>query len=1802
MKNVRTIIKSEPSPNEHIRRKTKGEIEAYISGRGKTRVYQGARNLSLNVSDDYGNRFLIELIQNAHDAHPAERSDGEIAIVLAREEGPHGCLYVANRGNGFDKDNFDSITTIALSSKPVNESIGNKGLGFRSVLQICHWPEIYSASSLSKGNGFDGYCFRFAKIADLDAILGEMGQPTLSKEIDENMPCWFLPVVATARPGLVQRFASQGFVTVVRMTLESDEARTAVVEQIRWLVGHEHPLQLFLNRIARITIENEPDEPEVLKRQNLGEWSHAGVEIQRLAIGPHEFLVCSKDLEPESFRPALDDSIVKNQVPAAWNEWKGPARVSIAIRLNLSVEKGLLYCFLPLGVDGRSPFAGYINANFYTKIDRRSVDGSITVNRLFISSAAGLCKHAIEFLIEKNWPESSGGVVDLLCWSGSYVSDIRQAFDKNEQNIIRKELLPTSTRGEVNWKTAEETFIWNPPENSCLSVEALSDGPGPAILLTSLSNKQREAVEKFFGLVDQSFEPSAETIADWVEAVAQRMLKDKSEPERWAALYDEVAKHLRSDSSVLFGKRFLLTATGDLIASYASGEHGRRRRAADIYFPPSFAKELSDGSDADDASILPLEQLPSSIKRGFVFLSPEVPWLSKDGGYRPARAFFLEAKLVREYDTREVLRSLAITIRSPVAESTKQTALEWAFRLWSSGRSLSDKETRNLHLSVPTRSGWKSSEEAMFGSGWPTPNGKPLERFLKQAGNMPQELAEARERLLPPHQDWPIRFGSEEDWHRFLHAAGVRDCLRPIGGEKRLQKDALGHSIVSPILNSVELDADSMSLWQSQLEPLGDRIRNPNTSYRAELSAWRLPAQGQSLSFSDLSLRREYADQLMKAIPQLKKEHWSFRVFRPGRFGSDSNEEQWPTPIKAFITEASWLPVQRLGSELRFVAPRDAWMSSLDFDPRPPRFIDLVSPSVARTSEEALAWLRLNADLGVLDNPDDAARVLRVCAQAACSKLTDDTDVRRFRELFSDAWNNVIEAGTAIKVNSIPVRIGDRIEALSLTDEDQAALRVSYYVDEDNDAKKFLLEELEEAVFDFDVTETERSWQRLEKLAPGRFRRMSEQPLEVHVDGSRFEPTQIDTPLLRDVFGSWITSFFVSAAEHKGGAFFSRTQKTLSRLKQNAEVLRFVLGRKLEISMGGIPRELPASVRGGVVLRHGATTTLVVESREGTATLLLLASVAGQLAMALNQKSLANGFEAALLRLANQVDDSGIPADEDIAEALGVDIEELEQTRRYAQLDLSSHVRFALPLAAYLDLPDSIEALEKVTESDDLGEDRVVQVLCPIARTIGLTEQELIARLGMVSDMRDLKEVFDLSLPKLNTVLRALDGIFRPISNKERHLAEFRAYLANHNARIVGRIRSCFVDQFDNLQDLSSYVLLRSAAEKVEPDVDWFEIYDELPEEVMAQKVEIWLLSQEVSESTSAFDLPGLSECREKNGRALSEFAKNYGAVLSAWVRLSENEVSDSLRTLWLEPEVSKLGLIQHAQGGGWIEFRLLDDNQIVSWLERSGLWPKGKPASTSLAEWGLPEETFSKAQKDAEKEREARRKERGQITFAGQKISALTSDYQALMDAVRNHLSEAAGFLDTDAGFRSLIDMEERTGSGSGTGGGSGSGSRNSPDSTMSDEQKGAVGFVGERLAFEWIKAFHQKKHNLHLDDNCWVSGNRNIVFGGTSGRDNLGYDFVVQLSSTTYYYEVKASIGNPKFFEMGPTEIGAALRYKADRDNRYRILYVAFATDPQRAAATILQNPFSREGQKKLRAIGRGSVKYEFGLANDD
>jgi hypothetical protein len=62
-----------------------------------------------------------------------------------------------------------------------------------------------------------------------------------------------------------------------------------------------------------------------------------------------------------------------------------------------------------------------------------------------------------------------------------------------------------------------------------------------------------------------------------------------------------------------------------------------------------------------------------------------------------------------------------------------------------------------------------------------------------------------------------------------------------------------------------------------------------------------------------------------------------------------------------------------------------------------------------------------------------------------------------------------------------------------------------------------------------------------------------------------------------------------------------------------------------------------------------------------------------------------------------------------------------------------------------------------------------------------------------------------------------------------------------------------------------------------------------------------------------------------------------------------------------------------------------------------------------------------------------------------------------------------------------------------------------------------------------------------------------------------------------------------------MGPTELYAAQRYRADREHQYRILYLAFVGDPAKLRASLLHNPFSSKGAK-IHPVGRGSVLFKF------
>ena len=225
-------------------------VRAHVTTREDQDFAQSQKSMIEQTMREYGGRFLFELIQNGYDAQPPGSEDGRIAIVLADDEGPHGTLYVANTGRGFTASNARRIRSLGLSDKPVGEGIGNKGVGFKSVLQICAAPEVYSTLP----GGAPGFCFRFARPDDVAELVG--GDPVLTRQVIDEVSLYSITLPAEATPDRVAALWAEGYATVVRLPLD-EGASASVIERLDRLEAPESPVMLFLRRLERVTIRRE---------------------------------------------------------------------------------------------------------------------------------------------------------------------------------------------------------------------------------------------------------------------------------------------------------------------------------------------------------------------------------------------------------------------------------------------------------------------------------------------------------------------------------------------------------------------------------------------------------------------------------------------------------------------------------------------------------------------------------------------------------------------------------------------------------------------------------------------------------------------------------------------------------------------------------------------------------------------------------------------------------------------------------------------------------------------------------------------------------------------------------------------------------------------------------------------------------------------------------------------------------------------------------------------------------------------------------------------------------------------------------------------------------------------------------------------------------------------------------------------------------------------------------------------------------------------------------------------------------
>jgi hypothetical protein len=455
---------------------------------------------------------------------------------------------------------------------------------------------------------------------------------------------------------------------------------------------------------------------------------------------------------------------------------------------------------------------------------------------------------------------------------------------------------------------------------------------------------------------------------------------------------------------------------------------------------------------------------------------------------------------------------------------------------------------------------------------------------------------------------------------------------------------------------------------------------------------------------------------------------------------------------------------------------------------------------------------------------------------------------------------------------------------------------------------------------------------------------------------------------------------------------------------------------------------------------------------------------------------------------------------------------------------------------------------------------------------------DLLRLLETTEDLLVLRRELGLDYARLN---RAAIGMGRGPMTSEAEL--HRAFATRKNelrGELRDRLRRQFLLSWREPTALAAYAQARPL-EFVTFEPGWLETEETLSRDTVLRH------------TTGLFDarfgpdpggtIPAFEALRSANRKAVMALADRAKPVLQAAMK-------GKLSAPWSEGAKALADVLEL---GGYLDFEpLADDAEIIELLARASLWPQNLQQTLDLAAHGLSSQDLDR-EKQLEKERkEEAERTRNRVSFAGLEFDAAASDFAARF-APAAHEAFAAGDWRKRSSLRpvSLTLQPEAPPSASGRGGGS---KTPKPPPKPPESMRSAIGLAGELLAFEFLRAKHQR----HFNDTCWVSENRASLFS-EGGSISEGCDFRVVTTEREYLYEVKATPYDGYEFELTDAEYRTAAAVAEQPSKDYRILFVQNAFDPDRCRILELPNPAGRKTRENFRIVGRSSVRMRFDLA---
>ncbi|MFI8879517.1 sacsin N-terminal ATP-binding-like domain-containing protein [Streptomyces sp. NPDC055243] len=1789
-----------------------------LEGARSEQVLRMARQVnavSYTSAREYAGRSLFELLQNGYDAHPRDRRDGRVHVLLDEAEGEWGTLYVANGGTPFTWQNVKRICELAQSSKEVGEGIGNKGVGFRSILLISDAPEIYSADPDSPlGPEMDGYCFRFAQKADVEEFLADEDN---AHEVADKYPPLQAPLPLDDVPAACRQLAVQGYVTIVRLPLLNEAARAEVRLRMHELAGAKVPVMLFLDRLAGLTLERRTDggdagelgdRHEAYQRHELtrseerfpvaqDDAEHGpAVSFATVDLGPSgSFLIARGTVEKERLNSTLAKAVSSGLLDDTWQEWKRSAVVEVALPLPAPrrPRRGQTYTFLPMGENLAAPFPGHMNAPFFTKFDRTGLPSDNPLNVLLLDAVAETCLAAAALLRTAPEPSMRQLAVDLVSWETEKGSTgrLRAAAQRvHGSDLADVPIVPVLTTDNAppaaSWAPPQGAALWPDHDLSVLTTHRAHEA-GIVVADPEIGGDRLKRLATLCKALACPLEPGPETLVEYVERIIEGLplpRPGESPDEQWSALYEDLADLFEDDGRVLQGRQLLLAEdctlqhtnrpldrAGTGTSTRAQGKTSRQV-AREAFFQPV----RTEANQTEAPSV------PALLGKRLFSLHPGLVWKdrSERARGRAARSFLEGEGLVRPYDTRGLLDHVRQALSTSTDLRLRLQTLRFVFRLWQPRRSLGGTETSSLGLYVPSVDGRLiAASDAVFGRGWGRASvGEDLAAVVTAGADVSKSLKAIAGRLLAAPEEFAKR-GETEEWKAFLLEAGVADGLVPVRSREALSRVEQGHNLTARrIVRMAKVSAVVQAQWEPYVRDWS-RACYPRTPYRGT-PAWRLPGQdvvgrlGQEAQLA-------YARLILHGLAIWDDTKFT-SVWTSAGSQSSRDTERVPTPLGAFVREQPWLPVRGRDRAVRFVRPADAWHCPPGLEEEP-SYAPTVDHRLRHLLERGKAGDRLREmRLPTWDDPRDSDRLIAALGRLATEGTLGAEDRPAAQRANERAWRHLVRrpnpalpAGASLLAECGNLLIGVPLSALVGGENDGDAETLLYVSGERDSLTALLVREMERPQLTLPGVSTKAA-ELLAAEHPATVRHTDDLTFTVTVDGTLVDPAAMGEALVQQL--PWLTLAVGVLSDHlaRGPRASEAELSELTSLVRSVRLHRY---RSWDIELDGRPVTLPGRL-GGVLPLPDPKYPLVLAPAgepgwpETTRIVVAVAELLGR-------REFGDRLRLAAHQLASRHADLRDPAQDELADALEVTAHQVEETGRRIDGAIGVVLERCWPFLVHLLGTEIANSLLLPPPSDPQEfqahlEQHAAELPVPVS--------EFIAKARAARRTDELRRDLGIGFAELNDTLRAMSPPQEPVSHADEHEEALRTYLDLHKKDLVNRLRWAVLEDFDARRPMPDWPSVRALGWITAPEA-WeytLDVADTGSLEALVEEQLALRLGRPVPLPRSGERLPAPDQVRGANHRTITGLAPE----LAVLVRAAGHPLPAALTGSEPAEEVTA-----RLEAAGALDFRPLSPTDVVGWLAALGQWPDGMAVATELQLHGLSEADLERVRNAAEHERRERERKKRSVFVGGRAFDVYSGDFTALTRELDRVLQSGSAPGITAAGSLRFTDPRPQTGPAQATGRTRGWRYAGGTDNGLTTAQREAIGYVGEWYAYQWLCV----RYPDSMDETGWVSGNRRKAFPGPSGDDGLGFDFRVGSGSRPYLYEVKATGGEGGRFELGESEVRAARQHAGN--DRWRLLVVTHALTPHKVAVQMLPNPYGKRGQGRYREEG-GALRFSYVL----